>query len=413
MLNLSIEVSRKRMNRSKALVRKNTFEKPYTLKNSAEWIAGGAKFFERLVSLIDSAKLEIHLQTYIFENDKTSILVADALLRAASRNVDVFIFVDAYGSQNLSSALIARFTNSGIHFKKFGTFYSKGKFHIGRRMHHKVVVIDGITAIVGGINISDNYNDTPGNPAWLDFAAIMQGDISRRIQFFCRKSWSGSSISYRNKKKLLKNVSGELTLNAHCPIRVRRNDFVRNRNDIAISYREAFRRAEKSLLIVGGYFLPGGRTRRLMKKAIQRGVKIDVIVSEKSDVHLLVNARRFLYAWLIRNGVGVHEYKWSNVHGKVIVMDEKWTSIGSFDLNNLSTYSNIELNVDLKDIEFSSGLSRCLKNIISKDCNEISKEKIYSNRSLFSKFKMWISYRFVKTLFVLSVLLSGKRERDF
>ena len=96
--------------------------------------------------------------------------------------------------------------------------------------------------------------------------------------------------------------------------------------------------------IVGGYFLPGGRTRRLLRNAVRKGVDVCVLVAEKSDVGIMVNARRYLYSWLTTNGIRVYEYKPSNVHGKVLIRDEKWTSIGSYDLNNLSTYSNIELN---------------------------------------------------------------------
>lgn len=391
--------------------RKYKIRQPYTLHNRVEWIRSGRPYFNRLLELIDSAKHEIHIQTYIFDSDSTGNLIADGLIRAAKRNVQVFLLVDAFGSKNLSSETIINLRNAGINIRKFGELYSNGRFHIGRRLHHKISVFDGDISIVGGINISDNYNDTTEVKAWLDFAVIMYGNISRRLQYICRQQWDGLRFSFHARKKLLKNIIHEHPMRGFSPVRIRRNDFILNKNDIAISYRDVLRRSKKSILLVGGYFLPGGRTRRLMRSAIKRGVKIEILVAEKSDVKVVVLARQYLYAWLIRNGIHVYEFRPSNVHGKVIISDEVFTSIGSYDLNNLSTYSNIELNVDINDENFSSKLAEYIKEIMQKDCNKLDGENMYKNKSLLSKFSMWFSYRFVKTFFVLSVLLAGKREK--
>jgi cardiolipin synthase len=390
-----------------------TFDQPYTIHNSIEWYQSGNKYFDCLESLIDSAKKEIHLQTYIFASDTTGTKIAEALIRAAERKVEIFVLVDAYGSQSLATALIKRMKLAGINFRKYGQLYSQGRFHIGRRMHHKITVIDGITSIVGGINVSDHYNDMPDSPAWLDFAVIMRGDISRRLQFVCRRRWSGWIFTYTSARTLLKNIGLSDKSIGNIPIRIRRNDFIRNRNEITVSYREALRRSEKSLVIVGGYFLPGGRSRRLMKAALNRGVSINVIVSEKSDVGVMIAARRWLYDWLIRNKVGVYEYRPSNVHGKVIVSDDKWTSIGSYDLNNLSAYSNIELNVDIRNEEFSKGIADHIRKIMKEECNAVITDEKFRHKSWLKQFWLWISYRFVKTLFILSVLLAGKKEKEF
>ena len=151
-----------------------------------------------------------------------------------------------------------------------------------------------------------------------------------------------------------------------------------------------------------------------MRNAVKREVEKSMYLFRlNSDVRVLSDARKYLYDWLIRNGIGVLEYTPSNVHGKVLIADDCWTSIGSYDLNNLSTYSNIELNVDIDDKEFSKSLAGYIRQIMIKDCRKITKENTYRNMSVFSKLKMWISYRFVKTLFILSVVLAGKSEKEF
>jgi cardiolipin synthase len=321
--------------------------------------------------------------------------------------------VDAYGSQNLTAAFIERLESAGIEFRWFGRLYSRGRFHLGRRLHRKVIVIDASVSVVGGINIADHYNDMHGQKAWLDFAVIITGEASRRLWLICRQRWF--SIRFRRFSVRLRRkhfqISGQHT--THTPVKISQNDFVRNKHDIAITYRQSIRQAQKSIMIVGGYFLPGGTMRRLFRHAVERGVEITVIFAEKSDVGVLVEARRYLYNWLLTNGIRLFEYKPSNVHGKVLIRDDVFTTLGSYDLNNLSTYSNIELNADIDDADFSQSLKSHLKKIMKTDCREITRENFYRKNSVWGKIKMWSAYRFVKTLFVLSVLLAGKRKQEF
>ena len=393
--------------------KKSKFNRPYTQHNTIEWVQSGRGYFDRLEQLIEGAKYEIHIQTYILQTDVTGNRIIEALMRASLRQVKVFLLVDAYGSNNISRQMAQRIRSSGIRFRRFGKLFNKGSFHFGRRMHHKVIVIDGYTSIVGGMNIADHYGGTENKPAWLDFAAIMEGEISRKLQVVCRRRWIGWRFSLKNDQALLKSQGLLPKTTELVKIRVRRNDFVQYKQEITLGYREAIRRAERSILLVGGYFLPGGTTRRLLKNARSRGVKIDVLVSEKSDVRLLILARRYLYDWLIRNGIGVYEYKPSNVHGKVLIIDDHWTTIGSYDLNNLSAYSNIELNVDVDHEPFSKNLSARIRKIMVEDCHQIIAERPGRRFPAPQQLMLWISYRFVKTLFVLSLLLAGKKANEF
>ena len=382
------------------------YNKPYVTNRSAEWIQSGKKYYDRLVELIDSAQIEIHLQTYIFDDDSTGQILADALIRAAKRKVSIYILIDAYGSQSMSQAFQSKLEAEGIFVRRYGEFFSSGRFHISRRLHRKVMVIDAHTAVVGGINISDHYFGTEKEHAWLDFAIIITGQSCNRLEMICRKRWK--QIQFPKKSKSEKKTEAK---EKEVLVRVRRNDFIRNQNEIAISYRQAIRHAQKSLLFVGGYFLPGGRSRRLLRNAVRRGVEVRVLVAEKSDVGIMLSARRYLYGWLTENGIRVYEYQPANVHGKVLVSDEQWSSIGSYDLNNLSTYSNIELNLDINDKVFSQSISNHIKHLIENESTEITLQSTLLRRNIFIKFKCWFAYQFVKVMFVLSVVLAGKNEK--
>lgn len=381
--------------------------KPYVPGNSAEWMESGQKYFQKLCDLIDLAEEEIHLQTYIFIDDETGKKIAKALIRAAIRGVSVFILVDAFGSKGISGNCLKSLTDVGIRVKKFGELYSRGRFHIGRRLHRKLLVIDQKIAVVGGINISDQYAGTKISLPWLDFAVLVSGQICFKLALIGRGRWKEHVFS----KKRLKPLKIPLKFNSVL-LRVRRNDFIRNQNEIAIGYRKAIRRAEKSILIVGGYFLPGGRTRRLFRNAVRRGVEVKILVAEKSDVGIMVNARKYLYSWLTENGIKVFEYNPSNVHGKVLVIDNKWTTIGSYDLNNLSSYSNIELNLDIKNEIFSENISDYINDLIVHKSKEVTLQSTLLQQTIIVKLKCFLAYRFVKIMFVLTFLLAGKMKEE-
>jgi cardiolipin synthase len=194
-------------------------------------------------------------------------------------------------------------------------------------------------------------------------------------------------------------------------VRVTRNDFLRKRNEIAVSYRQAIRESTKSLVILGGYFLPGGKVRRLLRAARRRGVDVRLLLAAKSDIMISVYARRYLYSWMLRHGIRVFEYLPSNVHGKVLVADEYFVSIGSYDLNNLSTYSNIELNFAIRDVRFRAHMAEELDTVMRSHCREVDAETWKRSDSVWNRLRCWTSYRITKTLFGLSWLLAKSGTR--
>jgi cardiolipin synthase A/B len=150
---------------------------PFRYNNQLELLQSGHSFFEKLSELINHATTEIHLQIYIYEPDKTGIIIRDLLFAAAKRGVKIYLVLDAYGSKNFDVAWQINFQNAGIEIY----FYSPIKFgnylHMGMRLHHKIICIDGQFALVGGINISDNYSAYTLQTPWLDFALLSKGKV--------------------------------------------------------------------------------------------------------------------------------------------------------------------------------------------------------------------------------------------
>jgi len=380
----------------------------YTSANQLKLVRGGVDYFQTLIKLIDSSGTSIHIQIYIFAEDNTGKEVAEALKNAAKRGVKIFLLVDGYASQSLSSDFIEDLKSNGIQFNQFEPIFRRRDFYFGRRMHHKIVVVDGEQGLVGGINISDRYNDVADEPAWLDWAAHVKGESAATLEQICIETWNLESGN-QSKRLPKKPTHPDYKVNATCLVGVRRNDWVMCKNQISKTYLDMFRNADKEMIIMSSYFLPGRMFRRGLKRAVRRGVKIRLILAGKSDIALAKYAERYMYTWLLRNQIRIFEYQPTVLHGKVATMDGHRTTIGSFNVNNISAYSSIELNLDVDNAEFAESVQHQFEKIIQKDCVEITVDDFKNNTGVFAKFSQYISYWIVRfTYFIFTFYFKQK-----
>ena len=392
----------------KRVYQKNTGA--YSIQNKVKVIYGGKEYFDLLLSMINAATESIHLQTYIYDDDATGLLVAEALKAAAKREVQVHLLTDGYASQHLSKKFVDGLQQAGVHFRFFEPLLKSHHYYFGRRLHQKVFVADGKYAIVGGRNIANRYNDLPETTAWLDFALYAAGEVATELCVLCWKTWNGfpvkMDITPCEKKQLIFNFNEYET----CRIRVRRNDWVRRKNEISATYIEMLRQSQSHITILCSYFLPGKIIRRLLKHAAKRGVKITVITAGPSDVILAKNAERWLYDWLLRNNITLYEYQPAILHAKVAVCDGEWLTIGSYNINNISAYASIELNLDVRDATLAVSLDQTMETIIKKDCVAITSEGHIHTKNIFKQFIRWGSYQFIRiAFFVLTFYFKQRR----
>ncbi|MEO7768881.1 MAG: cardiolipin synthase ClsB [Ferruginibacter sp.] len=372
--------------------RKNKPTSSYISDNKVKLIRGGAAYFELLEKIIGQARDTIHLQVYIYDEDETGKKIAEALIAAAKRKVKVYLLVDGYASQSLSPAFIQHLADGGVNFRFFDPLFKGNNFYFGRRLHHKIVVVDTDVAMVGGINISNHYNDTPGEPAWLDFALFTEGPIVKELCVLCWKTWKGFKADQVVAPCNQKSLKLDIKPDEIADVRLRQNDWVRRKNQISKTYIEIMVGANSHISILCSYFLPGSVMRRAIKKAVKRGVKIKVIMAGKSDLVIAKNAERYMYDWLLRHKVEIYEYQNNILHGKIAVSDCQWMTIGSYNVNDISAYASIELNLDIKNPSFSTHVSKTLDEIISNDCTMITAESHSRTKNILKQFFRWASF---------------------
>jgi len=380
----------------------------YQPADSIALVLSGADFFARLAHLLDHARETVHVQTYIFVADDTGHMVADALKRAARRGVSVWVMADGHGSKELPKAFISDLRGAGIRFRFFKHVVSILKWQGGRTLHQKVVVVDRRTALVGGINIADKYRGSPEVPAWLDFAVQIEGDVCHDLHDLCsdiyrHQYWKTRfSVKWRKKTAFLPDPPRDGL------VRFRLNDWIRRKTEIYQSYAKGISTARESLVIVASYLLPGRVVRKRLSAAARRGVTVRMLLTGPSDVPLARWAEQYLAYWMLKKGIRVFHWEKSVMHGKTILVDGQWASIGSYNLNPLSRFRSLELNVDIADPAFTKYFCAYIDDLLLHRCTEVTKENMpeFSNR--WHLFKAWLSYQF--SVYLMQFLFPKKRK---
>ena len=367
-------------------------------------VQSGDEFFRVLEDLIGSAEVEIHLQTYRLSDDATGSIVMAALKEAASKGIRVYLLLDAYGSGSLSKTFISEIKDAGIQVRFFSPLFSFKGWFFGRRLHHKIALADRRRALVGGINISGKYRGDDAEPAWLDFALLLEGEICQKIQTICVELWGKKLLPpirlIRRSKAPGQQVSG-LTHIIH-------NDWFRYKNQVDNRYRQAVRGAKESILMVASYFLPGTRFRHVLEMAARRGVSIKLILAGQSDVPALKFAGDHLYRSMLKKGIEIFEWDTSVLHAKVMIIDGKWLTLGSFNLNYLSTYGSIETNVESYEPELVHELGERLEDVLTQ-CTQITLEDFEKKAGWWISMRNWFSYRLMRRAFLIMTFFTFKR----
>jgi cardiolipin synthase A/B len=395
------------------MIREHYMRRPskndYKEGHSVELLQSGEPFFAANIRAIDEARKYIHFQTYIVDEDETGIRVVDALVRAAARGVRIYLLLDAFGTKYLSGEFINKIENSGIFLRFFSPVFITKGFQMSLRLHHKVLLVDGELAIIGGMNIANRYHGTPGKKEWLDFAITLRGPECMHINSTLRRLWNKTFFSRGERSDEI--VHSVKKYDEDIKLRVTENNWYRNKIGILRSYRSAFKHSHHHMIIFASYFLPGRLERKLLRMASARGVDIKIVLAAESDAPMFKRATGFLYEYILRNNIKIFEYLPSNLHAKVATVDGRWSTVGSYNLNHISDYGSIEMNVDILDTVFTENFEKTLLKIIKNDCRQVTTEEYLRRRTWFSQLRGWLSYQMIRLLMRLMAQMTSKKGR--
>lgn len=356
--------------------------------NRVRLLQGGDELFAAMVEAIDAARSQVWLATYIFDDDPATRRIADALVAAGRRGVEVQIVVDGFGSKSTLPRLRAWFDAAGVSFAVFRPaerwwhFLQPGQL---RRLHQKLCVVDGEAGFVGGINIIDDRHDQ--RHGWtatprLDFAVALEGPVVALVAQTARAMFTRARLGVAWREEVAQLMRGSETLARARgllarlrivapaapllpyvmlrPVRVAFvvRDNLRRRRAIEQAYVHAISGARRRVDLVCPYFYPGRVFRRALRRAARRGVGVRLLLQGKIDYRFAALAARVLYQELLAAGVRVFEYTPAFLHAKIALVDDDWATVGSSNIDPLSLLLNLEANVIVRDGDFNRDLGR-------------------------------------------------------
>lgn len=337
----------------------------FTAHNTLVLLECGKDFFPELINAIDAARVALHLETYIFSLDAAGQQVKAALERAAARGVSVRVVADWLGSgRAVSNQLQREFTAAGVAFRAFNPWFRRGV----TRTHRKLCVVDQAVAFIGGINInddmySDDYTHRPlPAPRW-DFAVRVEGPLVAVMQREVALQWMRVGVmGIRARWQRLTNRLTVVTPHSDVPmvagLVVRDN--LRNRRTIQRSYLLALAGARHSALLANPYFAPGRKLRDALSRAARRGVEVTLLIGV-GQFRIQDAVAHSYYPQLLASGVRIVEYRKTQLHAKVAVVDAHWATVGSSNYDGLSLFVNQEANVMVRDTTFSHALRQAIE----------------------------------------------------
>jgi cardiolipin synthase len=393
-----------------------------------ELLRGGEALFAALVAAIDSARAEVLLETYIFEFAGAPVGVAEALERAAARQVTVRVVVDGFGSGDVPAEWQARWKTAGVRWRVFNP--AQGWRLLipkhWRRLHRKLVVVDGTVAFCGGINLLDDYSDpTHGklDEPRFDFAVRVTGPLVADTHETMTRLWLRLQVTrdvrqYDFKQALravrdaaragadmsdpeiaAKNLDGPAAeadggLLAGLVLR----DNLRFRKRIEHFYRYAIAQAKSEIVIANAYFVPGVALQRGLLRAARRGVRVTLLLQGRYEYFMQHHTSRAMYAMMLDAGIEIIEYEPSFLHAKVAVFDGARGAIATVGSSNLDPFSLLlarEANVFVRDDAFAAELRAHLMDAVQKVGMRVE-PKTHMKRPLAKRTLAWFAYAMMR-----------------
>jgi cardiolipin synthase A/B len=320
----------------------------------------GEETYPAMIEAIRSAKHHVHLQTFILAPDRIGRAFLEALAERAAAGVSVRLLYDHFGSTDAwLRGLFRRYRKvPNLHIAGWTQANPvKRQFQINLRNHRKVLVIDGRTAFVGGLNLSAVNVNQPGRPADRDYHFQLRGPVAQELQYAFLRDWY--FITDENPEVLLSKEhfpsvepTGKGLIRVVCggP-----TDEVENVTDVFFAVISAARR---QLLVVTPYFVPPADLLRALRAAALRGVDVRLVLPNENNHVYAGLAGRALYDELLSSGVRVFEHKGPFLHAKALIADDEAAVIGTSNLDVRSLRLNYEINLVAYDNSFVGELKR-------------------------------------------------------
>lgn len=380
--------------------------KGYKIINNNQFtlLPSGREKFDHLFAEIRKAKQHIHLEYFNFRNDSIANALFDLLALKTKEGVEVRAMFDAFGNMSNNRPLRKRHLNAlrekGIDIVTFDPITFPYFNHIASRDHQKIVVIDGKTGYTGGMNIADYYiNGLPKIGAWRDMHLCIKGPAVNELQHAFVDTWE---------KETGQEIKGQTyfpfntdSLNApprHAGGQVAIVQRIPKTHPEAMrhAYIAAIDAAQYKIQLINPYFTPTISVRRAIERALERGVKVEIMIPGKSDISFTPDAGFYFANKLRKKGARIYIYNGGFHHSKVMMVDDRFCTIGSTNLNSRSLRYDYEINAFLFDLPITDQLVQIFNQ--DKRNSTVMTKDVYKDRTPWKRFIGWFAHLFTPVL---------------
>jgi cardiolipin synthase len=357
---------------------------PLTGNNDVKLYVNGEEKFPDVITALKNAKHHIHMEYYIYEDGDIGNQIKDILIKKAAEGVKVRFIYDDFGSRSIRHTLVPQLIAGGVEaFPFYKILFIALSNRTNYRDHRKIIVIDGCTGFVGGINVSDRYINNRGKKQvyWRDTHLRINGPGVYYLQYLFICDWNFSAgKKLRLEKEFFcstESAKGEAI------VQIAASGPDSDIPTIMYSLIQAIGLAEEELLITSPYFIPGESVLDALNVAARSGVKVKLLVPGRSDLALVNAASRSYYREILDAGVEVYLYKKGFVHAKTLVADGQLAIVGTANMDQRS----FELNFEVNSIIYDDKVAGQLRNIFYNDIKDavMINPKKWAKRSLFKQ----------------------------
>ena len=369
----------------------------FSKTNSVELLMSGKEKFARLFEDIRQAKQSVHLEYFNFRNDSIASLLFDILREKRKKGVEVRAVFDGFGNDSNNRPLkkehLEKLRADGIQIYEFDPIRFPWINHIWPRDHRKIVVIDGRIGYTGGMNVADYYvvgSEQVGE--WRDMHCRIEGSAVNELQKIFVRFWKRLSKEDLTDPKYFQGTKAGNKMVGII------NREPRITNEVMRSfYINALDNAKDSIKIINPYFVPTNKVMKALKRCAERGVKMDILISAKYDEPVTPDIVMYNMKKLIKRGVNVWRYRPGFHHSKIMMVDGKYCTVGSANLDARGLRYDYEVNALIIDEETTKKLNQKFIEDTGKS-DYLSMEEWKKSRTTWQRFKGWLAHLFLTCL---------------
>ena len=319
--------------------------------NSVRLLPSAREKYADMFRQIAAARRFVHVEYFIFRNDSVGRQLLTLLHRKATEGVEVRLLIDAYGNYKApnpwTKAQLDSIRSLGIQAAVFDPLRFPWIPNMLHRDHRKIVVVDGLMAYTGGMNVADYYlHGTPRTGPWRDMQVRLEGPVVDEFERIFARIWERSagealdSLRYARREVSQRDSTADVGT----VVSVVNREPRRSNRQIRQSYVAALRTARNEVRIVNPYPTTTHRVRRAMKRALKRGVRMQIMVSSSSDNRIVPEVIGIQMKKMMKRGAEVYYYEGGFHHSKLLTVDGEYCSVGTANLDGRSLRYDYEVN---------------------------------------------------------------------